>query len=108
MKNPEKLRQCNSFVRPDVKIPNISTFFGFFIKKINRNLTIQESKTFKDFPKSFWIFGFLDFAENPKIQKSQRCSGKFWIFGFLDFSEICVSALCCLNFFFFLLKNKKQ
>ena len=81
MKNPEKLRQCNSFVLPDVKIPNISIFFGFF-KKVNRNLTIQESKTFEDFPKRFWIVGFLDFAENPKIPEMLLKVLDFWIFGF--------------------------
>ena len=78
MKNPKTLRKYNGFVLPDAKNQIFPLFFCIFMK-IQKTMEIQKSKTFRDCPESF---GFLDFAENPriqkpktpKIQKSQRFS----------------------------------
>ena len=76
------------------KIQIFPLFFWILNKdpKNNGNPKIQKSETFRDLPKSFGfldfgIFGFLDFAENQKIQKSKTLKIISVIFGFLDFAE---------------------
>ena len=83
------------------KIQKKKSIGFFWILNKNPTKEIQKSKNPKlseIFLKVlvFWIFGFLDFAENPKIQKPKnpkiteilRKVLDFGIFGFWDFLNI--------------------
>ena len=114
MKNPKK--PLGNTMVLYYQMRKIQIFPLFFLdfkyksKKNNGNPKIQKSKTFRDFPKSFGFldFEFLDFAENPKnqksknpkIQKSKNHRDSPKSFGFLDFwiflNIVCSSLLYTL------------